>query len=83
MDKIIFYGASWCPDCFRSKKVLDDNKVEYEYIDIDLVDGAADKVAEINKGMKSIPTIVFPDSTILVEPGDKELYEKLTQITHA
>ncbi|MEI6887169.1 MAG: glutaredoxin domain-containing protein [bacterium] len=77
MDNIVFYGASWCPDCIRSRKVLDDNKIQYEYIDIDLVDGAPEKVALINKGMKSIPTILFPDGSKLVEPSNKELMDKV------
>jgi mycoredoxin len=78
MTSIIFYGASWCADCKRSQTYLDGQSVQYEYIDIDTVPGAADKVSEINKGFKSIPTIVFPNGTILVEPTDKQLAEQLT-----
>ena len=44
------YGASWCADCRRSKNLLDSKKINYEFIDIDTVPGAADKVSEINDG---------------------------------
>ena len=73
-----FYGASWCPDCHRSRKFLDENKVVYGPIDIDKVQGAADEVAKINNGYKSIPTIVFSDGTVLVEPSNQELALKLS-----
>lgn len=76
---IIFYGAEWCPDCIRSKKLLDRLKVPYKYIDLDKVPEASDEVIKINKGMRSIPTIVFPDKSVLVEPSDEELEEKIKQ----
>jgi len=31
----------------------------------------------INKGMRSVPTIVFVDGSILVEPTDADLQQKL------
>lgn len=71
------YGASWCADCKRSRNYLDEHGISYDFIDIDSVAGAADKVAEINKGLKSIPTIIFSDGDILVEPSNAELAKKL------
>jgi mycoredoxin len=73
MKQMILYGASWCADCRRSRNYLDSKNISYEYIDIDSVPGAADKVAEINNGLKSIPTILFPDGGVLVEPTNDEL----------
>jgi glutaredoxin-like protein len=73
MNQIVMYGASWCADCRRSKNFLDSKNIAYEFIDIDTVPGAADKVAEINDGRKSIPTILFPDGGVLVEPSNEEL----------
>ena len=72
-----FYGATWCADCHRSRKFLDEKNVEYPLIDIDKVPGAADEVAKINNGYKSIPTIVFSDGSVLVEPSNQELANKL------
>lgn len=77
MSKIILYGADWCPDCKRSMSFLDSKNIKYKYIDIDKEPGASDKVAEINNGMKSIPTIVFEDGTVLVEPSNVELAKKI------
>lgn len=77
MNDITFYGATWCADCRRSKSYLDSKGVTYNFIDIDTVEGAADKVSEINNGYKTIPTLVFSDASILVEPSNKELEAKL------
>jgi len=71
--KIKFYGATWCPDCRRAKQYLDEHDVTYEYINIEEVPGAVEEVERINKGLQSIPTIVFPDGEILVEPSNDEL----------
>lgn len=40
-------------------------------------------VEQTNKGMRSIPTIVFPDGSVLVEPSNAELAEKLGMQTRA
>ncbi|MBI2034807.1 MAG: glutathione S-transferase N-terminal domain-containing protein [Candidatus Levybacteria bacterium] len=76
-NKLIFYGAVWCPDCRRSKQFLDEKGIDYEYINIEEVPGAAEEVERINKGMQSIPTILFPDGQILVEPSNAELEKAL------
>ncbi|MBI2314449.1 NrdH-redoxin [Candidatus Daviesbacteria bacterium] len=75
--KIKFYGATWCPDCYRSKAYLDQQKIEYEYINIEEVPGAAEEVEKINKGYQLIPTIVFPDGQVLIEPSNEELQKAL------
>ncbi|HET9946483.1 MAG TPA: glutaredoxin family protein [Patescibacteria group bacterium] len=74
---IKFYGATWCSDCRRSKAYLDEKEVAYDYINIDEVVGAAEEVKKINKGLQSIPTIVFPNGTVLVEPSNQQLQQVL------
>ena len=76
-EQIIFYGADWCGDCRRSKRLLEELNVEYTLIDTEKTEGAADKVVEINGGVQSIPVIVFADGTHLTEPSDKDLKAKL------
>ncbi len=73
-----FYGASWCADCRRSKRFLEDNNIPFTSIDIDEDPSAAQEVVRINKGYKSIPTIIFSDGSILSEPSNQELATKLS-----
>jgi glutaredoxin-like protein len=75
------YGADWCGDCRRSKRLLEELEVEYTLIDVDADLSAADKVIEINGGAKSIPVIVFSDGTHLTEPSDNDLKAKLQSLS--
>jgi len=71
------YGADWCGDCRRSKRLFEELNVEYTLIDVDADLSAADKVKMINGGAQSIPVIVFSDGTHLTEPSDNDLKAKL------
>ena len=77
MPAITVYGAPWCPDCKRSKQFLAEQRVEYDWVDIDQDPGGAAFVREKNNGRQIIPTIVFEDGSFLVEPTNAELAGKL------
>ncbi|CAB4667894.1 unannotated protein [freshwater metagenome] len=79
-NQITMYSADWCGDCVRSKRLLDELNLTYTLIDIEADSAAADKVIEINGGMRSIPVIVFADGTHLTEPSDIALKAKLTSL---
>ena len=74
---LTMYSADWCGDCRRSKRLLNELNVPYTMVDVDADESAAEKVIEINGGMRSIPVIVFDDGTHLTEPSDALLKEKL------
>jgi len=76
-EKIKVYGAPWCPDCRRAKQFLGEQRVSYDWIDIDKDASAAAIVREKNAGKQIIPTILFPDGSVLVEPSNDELATKL------
>jgi mycoredoxin len=71
------YGTTWCPDCVRAKLVLERHGTQYVWVDIQRDADAAAYVERVNKGMRSVPTIVFPDGSVLVEPSNAELTAKL------
>ena len=74
--KIIF-GTDWCGDCKRTKKFLEEYKILYEWKDIDIDDQAREEAIKLNKGKPKVPTIVFSDDTILIEPKNNQIAEKL------
>jgi thioredoxin reductase (NADPH) len=76
-ERIKVYGAPWCPDCRRAKQFLGEQRVPYDWIDIDEDPQAAAFVREKNNGKQIIPTIVFPDGSFLAEPSNAELAAKL------
>lgn len=76
-DQIIVYSTVWCPDCKRAKKFLAEHRIPYENRDVELDEKARAFVEKVNNGMRIIPTIVFPDGSILSEPSHAQLAEKL------
>ncbi len=76
-DAITVIGASWCPDCRRAKAFLADQRVAYDWIDLDSHPEATEIVERVNNGARAIPTIIFPDGSHLTEPGNDELADKL------
>ncbi len=80
---IVMYGTPWCPDCRRSKQFLGEHRIPYTYIDIDGDAAAMAEVERINNGMRSVPTLVFPDGRVLVEPSNEELARTLGLISTA
>ena len=76
-SEITVYGANWCGDCRRAKKFMDDNGVGYDWVDVENDPAAIELVLKLNGGKRIIPTIVFDDGSILIEPTNSELAKKL------
>ena len=74
---ITVYGAPWCPDCRQSKQFLGEQRVAYNWVDIDQDEEGRRYVQQVNDGKQIIPTIIFEDGSILVEPTNAELAAKL------
>ena len=75
--RIVLYGADWCPDCRKSKSFLNDNKINFQFIDIDKNEWSIPIITKLNNGKRKIPTIVINDETVLVEPANEELRQAL------
>ena len=76
-QQIRVYGAPWCPDCKRAQQFLNEQRVPYEWLDIDQDEQARMHVQQVNGGKQIIPTIEFPGGTVLVEPSNAELADVL------
>ena len=74
---ITVYGAPWCPDCKRAKQFLGEQRVPYSWVDIDQDEEGREYVQQVNDGKQIIPTVVFEDGSVLVEPTNAELAAKL------
>jgi mycoredoxin len=75
---IKMYVTTWCGDCRMAKRWFDSHGIPYESINIEEDDRAAQYVAQVNRGYRSVPTIVFPDGSVLVEPSPRELASKFS-----
>ena len=77
-EKITMYATTWCGDCRMAKRWLDAHNVSYDYVNIEENEDAAEFVVEVNKGARTVPTIVFPDGSVLIEPSPRELAAKFS-----
>lgn len=77
--QIVLYGVSWCGDCRRARQIFSQMNVPYLDIDIDADKQAEAFVKQVNRGNRSVPTIVFPDGSTLTEPDNVSLSNKLNQ----
>ncbi len=62
------YALSTCPHCKKAKQFLDDKKVDYQVVDVDLAKGREQKEAleEVERltGRKSFPVIVINEIVV-------------------
>ena len=83
-DKNIkLYGTYWCTDCKRSKKFLGEQRIRYEFINIEEDAEGQAFVQKVQNGGMTIPMLVFADGSTLIEPSNAQLATKLGLSTQA
>lgn len=76
-DKLLVYGARWCPDVLMVCSYLDRHDVAYEFHDIGGDPEARAFLLEVSGEDWLIPTLVLPGGEILVNPSVRTLADKL------
>jgi len=79
--RVLVYAISTCAWCKMTKKFLNDNGVEYEYVDVDLTsDEDHENIREditSRGGEPSYPTIIVDDKTLITGFRKDKLKEAL------
>jgi glutaredoxin len=78
---VVVYGNATCPDTLRSRAVLQNLGIEYNFYNIDLDPAMARTAAALRgqgKGEK-IPVVDLGEGHVLVEPSDGDLIHALTE----
>jgi mycoredoxin len=75
-SQIVMYTTEYCSDCMRAKRFFEANNIPYLRIGLEDNEDATEFVIQVNNGYRSVPTIIFPDGSILVEPSWEELKTK-------
>jgi len=81
---IVAYITHWCPDCVRSRRVLQRFGLPFVEIDIEKTPSAEDAMRAINGGSGKVPTILIDSDAgrcVLIEPDDHELSDALRSTT--
>ncbi|MBI1802654.1 MAG: glutaredoxin [Chloroflexi bacterium] len=75
---LIIYGHHFCPQALALKSALDKYRAEYEWRDVLRGDARFRvELAQLARGYLSVPTVVFPDGTVMVEPWPDSVLDKL------
>lgn len=74
---VTVFTTNWCGFCRRLKFQLDRDGVTYTEVDIDEDPAAGDVVAAINRGNRTVPTVVFPDGSTATNPDRREVSDRL------
>ena len=76
-SQIVMYVTEYCSDFRRAKAFFETNGIKYLQVGLESDKEAVEFVMNVNNGYRSVPTIVFPDGAVLVEPSWEELRAKL------
>jgi mycoredoxin len=79
--QLTMYTTSWCGFCRTLKKQLARAGIEIAEVDIERDEAAAEFVMSVNGGNQTVPTVVFPDGTTLVNPSAAQVRERLTAVS--
>ena len=56
-DVITMYSTTWCSDCVRAKRFMDEHGIAYNEINIEQSPQAAQLVMQHNEGKRRVPTL--------------------------
>ena len=79
--QLTMYTTSWCGFCRTLKKQLARAGIEMAEVDIERDEAAAEFVMSVNGGNQTVPTVVFPDGTTLVNPSAAQVRERLAAVS--
>ena len=74
---IILYTSRFCGHSLAVARFMEKHDIAVDQINIDGDDAAREQVKAINNGYASVPTLIFPDGSILTEPSFGQLRTRL------
>src|SRR5215472_7999633 len=80
---LTMYTTSWCGFCKRLKAQLNRVGVEVTEVDIERDDAAAEFVMSVNGGNQTVPTLLFPDGSTMVNPSAAQVQARLAELAAA
>ena len=80
---VTMYTTTWCGYCFRLKKLMQRERIDFAEVDIEADDSAAELVMSANGGNRTVPTLVFADGTALTNPSLDQVKAQLDRASKA
>ncbi len=72
---VVVYVTQWCGSALAASRFLEEHGIAYREIDIDEDEEAAERVMALNRGYRSVPTIVIDGAQVLSEPSLAQIAE--------
>jgi mycoredoxin len=80
---VTMYTTDWCGYCFRLKKMMQRESIDFAEVNIEHDAQAAELVMRANGGNRTVPTLVFADGTALTNPSIDQVRAQLEQLSGA
>lgn len=78
---LTMYTTTWCGFCRRLKGQLARVGIEITEVNIEQDAEAAKFVMGVNGGNQTVPTLLFPDGSTLVNPSAQQVQARLAELT--
>src|SRR5271166_3570886 len=75
--QLTMYTTPWCGFCRNLKNQLARAGIEMVEVDIERDEAAAAFVMSVNGGNQTVPTVMFPDGTVLTNPSAAQVKAQL------
>jgi len=73
---VVIYGAAWCEDTRRTRRLLRRLGIPHQYRDVDLDFEAMERATALNRGVRRTPVVTLA-AQVLVEPSNETLARTL------
>jgi mycoredoxin len=81
VPELTMYTTSWCGFCRNLKSQLARAGVEMAEVDIEQDQAAAEFVMSVNGGNQTVPTVRFPDGSVMVNPSAAQVKDRLAALS--
>ena len=78
---LTMYTTTWCAFCRRLKRQLASEGIEIAEVNIEEDPDAANFVMSVNGGNQTVPTLLFPDGTAMVNPSAAQVKKHLAAVS--
>jgi mycoredoxin len=79
--QLTMYTTQWCGYCRNLKNQLARAGIEMAEVDIERDPAAAEYVMSVNGGNQTVPTVVFPDGSVMTNPSAAQVRDRLAALT--
>ena len=79
--QLTMYTTPWCGFCRNLKNQLARVGIEMTEVDIERDPAAAEYVMSVNGGNQTVPTILFPDGSAMVNPSAAQVQQRLATLS--